>query len=80
MSKKRGKSIKMPKAVLEEIKTSAKNIKEKRTDAFHEIMKLLKICKIQGVGCKACKKFNKGVIERCKSNHSLYKQTYEMQE
>ncbi len=77
ISKKRGKSIVLPKKVISEIKIAAQNIADKKTDAFHEIMNLLKICKNSGVACFACKKFNKGIIGRCKGNHSAYKQNYD---
>ncbi len=69
ISKKRGKSIVLPKIVLEEIKISAKKISDKKTDAFHEIMRLIKVCKTNGVACFACKKFNKGILDRCKGKH-----------
>ena len=77
LSKKRGRSVGLPQKVLVEIKISAKSIFDKRSDAFHEIMRLLRVCKMEGVGCAACKKFNPGVLDRCKGDHSKYKQNYQ---
>ena len=72
LSKKRGKAIKLPPQILKEIEISAKSISEKKSNAFHEIMRLLKICKINGIGCVACQKFNKGVLEHCKEMPHSY--------
>lgn len=80
ISKKRGKSITLPKAVISQVKVSAKKIFLKESDAFHQIMSLLRVCKIQGVGCLACRKFNKGVVDRCKGDHSSYKDNYQVLE
>jgi len=76
ISKKRGKSIKLTKKLLDEVKISANNINEKKSTAFHEIMRLLKLCKSEGIACQACMKHNKGVLEYCKNKHHVYDQSY----
>ncbi len=72
MSKKRGSSIKLPKKILNEIKISAKSISGKKTTAFHEINRLLRLCKASGVACSTCKKFNKEVLDNCYAKPHSY--------
>jgi len=73
LNKKRGKSLKLPRSVKAEVKVSADLIAKGEKEAFHEIMRLLTICRIAGVGCLACKKFNKGVLEKCKVHPAGYR-------
>jgi predicted transcriptional regulator len=72
ISKKRGQSIKLPSEIMSEVDLAAKSISEKKTNAFSEIMRLLRICKVKGVACLACKKFNKEVFQHCEGKPHSY--------
>ncbi|MBS3074520.1 transcriptional regulator [Candidatus Pacearchaeota archaeon] len=72
LSKKRGGSVKLAEKIKNEIKISANSISENKTEAFHEIMRLLRICKTEGVSCISCRKFNKEVLDHCKMKPHHY--------
>jgi predicted transcriptional regulator len=65
LSNKRANKIKLSKETEKEIKISAKNIIEKKTNGMIEIERIIQFMKKSKCACDVCKQYNKGVLKYC---------------
>ena len=65
LSNKRANKIKLSPEMMKEIKISAKNIFEKKTNGLMEIERLLEMMKKTKCSCDVCKQYNKEVLKYC---------------
>ncbi len=65
LSKKRANEIKFPKTMERDFQQSAKEIIKDNKKVVKEIMALVSLTKKNGLSCKMCKKYNKGVLSMC---------------
>jgi predicted transcriptional regulator len=65
LSNKRGKNFKLPEKIKIEIENSADRIFKNDKMAVSEIMRILEIIKKCKCSCSLCKKFNKGILDKC---------------
>jgi len=65
ISNKRANKIKLSAEMMKEIKVSAKNIFEKKTNGLKEIERLLQMMKTTKCACDVCKQYNKEVLKYC---------------
>jgi uncharacterized protein len=65
ISNKRANKIKLSPEMMNEIKVSAKNIHDKKTNGLIEIERLLQIMKKTKCSCDVCKQYNKDVLKYC---------------
>jgi len=66
LGKKRASKIKLPTKIKKEIEKSAKILMKNNKLAVKEIMRILKLMKINGCSCGVCKKFNNGILIQCR--------------
>lgn len=69
MSNKRANKIKLSVEMMKEIKVSAKNIHEKKTNGLMEIERLLQMMKSTKCACDVCKQYNKEVLKYCNCSY-----------
>ncbi len=65
LSNKRANKIKISAEMMKEVKVSAKNIHEKKTNGLMEIERLLQLMKSSKCACDVCKQYNKEVLKYC---------------
>lgn len=66
LSKKRANSIVLPKELKKEIEKSAVSISKNEKNALKEILRILQVMKKKKCSCKVCRKYNPGIICKCK--------------
>jgi len=69
VSNKRANKIKLSAEMMKEIKLSAKNIFEKKTNGLMEIERLLQMMKQTKCSCDVCKQYNKDVLKYCNCSY-----------
>jgi hypothetical protein len=65
IKKKRASKVKFNKKIKKEIKESAEIISENENLAVKEILRILDLVKKTGCECEVCKKYNKGILNKC---------------
>ena len=66
LKRKRADKVKFPKKIRKEIEKSAEIIVKNSKLAVKEIMRILDLIKKSGCECEVCKKYNKGILKRCR--------------
>ncbi len=66
LNKKRASKVKFNMEVKKEVKKSAEKINKNEDLAVSEILRILKIIKKSGCECEVCRKYNKGILNKCK--------------
>jgi len=69
LSNKRANKIKLSAEMMKEIKISAKNIHDKKTNGLMEIERLINEMKKTKCSCDVCKQYNKEVLKYCNCSY-----------
>lgn len=69
VANKRANKIKLSDEMKEEIKISAKNISDKKSNGLKEIERLLLEMKRTKCSCDVCKQYNKNVLKYCNCDY-----------
>jgi uncharacterized protein len=70
LNSQRGNSIRFSPKLKKEIQSSSEKIKKENKKIVSEISRILTLAKKEKILCRACKKYNKGILNICGMNPS----------